>query len=140
MPEIISFDGFKLKPSQFKFKNKKEKYKFFDEALIESSQNFIRLSDEMLLEKMHISFSWYMLTRILSYSIIALNFILIFFLPTIITSGIAGLSILLFIISIIFSKKLDNFAFGRNFNKAFNEDDTVIETIRQNLINKRNSK
>lgn len=135
MPELVSFEGFKFKKTEFRFKNKKDMNKFFDDALIESTHKFIRLTDKMTLERMHIIFSWYMLLKIMAYSFVALSFITLFF-NTPILYFIAGSSLLSLLFSAILSKRLDKMAFGRNFfNEIANNTDS-IENIRQELINK----
>lgn len=133
MPDIISFEGFKFQKTEFIFKNKKQMNKFFDAALIESTQKFIRLNDQMLLEKMHVLFSWYMLLKVSAYVFISLA-IIFFQSPVLYFFGIS--SIILFIVSLILSKKLNNTAFSRTFINAINQNSDSLEAFRETLINK----
>ncbi|HOG74190.1 MAG TPA: hypothetical protein PLP47_04600, partial [Methanofastidiosum sp.] len=58
MATIMEFEGLKFKRTDFRFSNRQEMDKFFNEALIESPLKFIRLNDQMYVEKIHVNFSW----------------------------------------------------------------------------------
>jgi hypothetical protein len=133
---IVEFEGFKLKVKDFHFKNRKEMNKFFNEALIESPFKFVRLQDQMFIEKMHVIFSWMMISRILAFGL---------FVPAIIgllahAPQWLGISIILastffFLRSKWLSKILDRIAVGRSFFKVMAEDGmNSLEEVRQELI------
>jgi len=69
MTEVLEFDGLKLKKTEFRFISNKEINKFFNESLIESPLKFVRLNNQMFLEKMHVSLSWMQISKILSFAL-----------------------------------------------------------------------
>jgi hypothetical protein len=133
---VIEFEGLKLKVKDFRFKNQNEMNNFFNKALIESSFKFIRLQDQMFMEKMHVIFSWIMISRILAFG---------FFIPALlgILSGAPqwfGLSMVFISISFflrtkVLSRKLDNIAISRIFFNGMAENADSLEQVRQDLIN-----
>lgn len=138
MNSIVEFEGFKLKVKDFHFKSRKEMNKFFDKALIESPFKFIRLQDQLFIEKMHVIFSWMMISRILAFGLLIPAFVCTVYnvVPQWLGILIVFASIFFFLRSKWLSRRLDNIAFARTLFKdlADNSMDSLEET-RQELIN-----
>jgi len=136
---VIEFEGFKFKMKNFRFKNAKEMNNFFNEVLIESPFKFINLNDQMLIEKMHVSFSWMMISRILSFALFIPALIAVYNqAPQWVGVSIVFLSIFCFIRSKWLSRKLDGIASARIFFSGMSEDLTYLEEVRQELIKEKN--
>jgi hypothetical protein len=134
---ILTFEGFKFRRTNFRFRNKKAMNSFFNEALIESPVKFLNLIDARTLEKMHILFSWMMIHRIAVYIWLILSFFSIYYhASNKIVIGIVVMALFSFIISKVLSKNLDNAAFGRSFFTSMGENDNFefLEEVRQELI------
>jgi len=131
----IEFEGFKFKMKNFRFKNAAEMNKFFNEALIESPFKFLNLNDQMIIEKMHVSFSWMMINKILSYALFVPAFLGVYYqAPQWFGFSMVGASIFCFLRSKLLSRKLDRIASARIFFKGMSEDLTYLEEVRQELI------
>lgn len=135
---ILVFEGFKLKMKNFRFKNANEMNNFFNEALIESPFKFLRLNDEMIIERMHVSFSWMMVNKILAFALLVPAFLGVYYqAPQWFGMSFLGSSVLCFLKSKWLSRKLDGIASARIFFKGMSEDLTYLEEVRQELINKK---
>jgi hypothetical protein len=134
----MEFKGFKLKLKDFHFKNHKEMNKFFDKALIESPFKFIRLQDQLFIEKMHVAFSWMMISRILAFALsIPVIIGVIYNTPQWFGLLMVFISIFFFLRSKSLSKKLNDIAFVRNLFKDMSDTSMdSLEEVRQELINK----
>jgi hypothetical protein len=137
MNNIIEFEGFKLKATDFRFKSRKEMNKFFNEALIESPIKFIRLQNQLFLEKMHVLFSWMMISKILSFALFVPALIAIYYqAPKWVGISIVCLSIFFFLRTKYLSRRLDNIAGAKVFfNEMAENDMDSLEHVRQELIN-----
>ncbi len=135
--DIIEFEGFKLKIKDFRFKTRDEMNKFFNEALIESPFKFIRLQDQMFVEKMHVIFSWMMISKVLAFALFVPAFIgILLSAPQWFVFSIVFASIFFFLRSKRLSKRLNNIATGRMFFNQMAENDLdSLEQVRQELIN-----
>jgi hypothetical protein len=134
--DIIEFEGFKLKVKDFRFKSRDEMNKFFNEALIESPFKFVRLQDQMFIEKMHVVFSWLMISRILAFGLFVPAIIgLLLNAPQWFGISMVFASIFFFLRSKWLSKVLDNVATGRIFFNEMAENTDSLEEVRQELIN-----
>lgn len=137
MNNIIEFEGLKLKKTEFCFKSMKEMNKFFNEALIESPLKFVRLNNQMFLEKMHVALSWMQISKILSFVLFvpALAGIL-YNAPQWFGISMVAISIFFFLRSKWLSKRLDRLAGSRIFFNQMAENDLdSLEEVRQELIN-----
>jgi len=134
---IIEFEGFKLKVKDFRFKSRDEMNKFFNEALIESPFKFIRLQNQMFIEKMHVVFSWMMISKILSYALFIPAIVGIYYkAPQWFGISMVLMAVFFFLRSKWLSKILDHIATGRIFfNEIANNDMDSLEQVRQELIN-----
>jgi hypothetical protein len=133
---VIEFEGFKFKVKDFRFKSQNELNKFFNEALIESPFKFIRLQDQMFIEKMHVVFSWMMISKILAFGLFVPAIIgLIYNAPQWFGISIVFASIFFFLRSKWLSKVLDRIAIGRTFFNEMAENTDSLEEVRQELIN-----
>ena len=137
MNSIIEFEGFKLKVKDFHFKSRNEMNRFFDKALIESPFQFIRLQDQLFIEKMHVTFSWMMISKILAFALfIPAIFGMAYNAPQWFGISIIFTSIFFFLRSKWLSKRLNNIAFARTLFKEIADNDmTSLEQVRQELIN-----
>ena len=132
---ILEFEGLKFKNTEFNFRNNKEMNKFFDKVLIDSPLRFANLTDQMIVENMHIAFSKKMVTKIGSFVLLSIALIAIFIgASVLIGSAIVGLSVISFILNKRFEKTLNNLNFSRGMFEAMAESD-VLEEVRQDLIN-----
>lgn len=137
MTDILEFEGLKLKKTEFRFRNNKEMNKFFNEALIESPLKFVRLNNQMFLEKMHVALSWMQISKFLSFGLFipALMGIL-YNAPQWFGISMVVFSIFFFLRSKWLSKRLDRLAIGRTFFNQMAENDLdSLEEVRQELIN-----
>jgi hypothetical protein len=137
MTDILEFEGLKLKKTEFHFRNNKEMNKFFNEALIESPIKFVRLNNQMFLEKMHVALSWMQISKILSFALFipAIAGIL-YNAPQWFGISMVGISVFFFLRSKWLSKRLDRLAIGRTFFNQMAENDLdSLEEVRQELIN-----
>lgn len=137
MNSIIEFEGFKLKVKDFHFKSRNEMNKFFDKALIESPFKFIRLQDQLFVEKMHVIFSWMMISRILAFGLFIPALIAILYnAPDWLGTSTVFVSIFFFLRSKSLSKRLDNIAGARTLFKELADNGMdALEETRQELIN-----
>lgn len=136
MNGIIEFKGFKLKIKDFHFKNRNELNDFFNKALIESPFKFIRLQDQLFIEKMHVIFSWMMVSRILAFTLFIPALIgMAYNAPQWLGISIIFTSIFFFLRSKWLSKRLDNIAFARTlFKEMADSGMDSLEQARQELI------
>lgn len=134
---IVEFEGFKLKVKDFRFKSRDEMNKFFNEALIESPFKFIRLQNQMFIEKMHVVFSWMMISKILSYALFIPAIVGIYYnAPQWFGISMVSIAVFFFLRGKWLSKVLDHIATGRIFfNEMANNDPESLEQVRQELIN-----
>lgn len=138
MDNVIEFDGLKIRMERFRFRNTKEMNKFFDEALIESSNKFCNLNDQMIAEKMHVYFSWMTIYKFLSFVFLFLVFISIYYdASQWVGFLIMGISIWCFIRSRLLLVKLNKMLLTREFFKCMAEDITCLDDARQELIDKK---
>jgi hypothetical protein len=137
MESIIEFRGFKLKATDFRFKSRDEMNKFFNEALIESPLKFIRLQNQLFLEKMHVVFSWMMISKILSFALFVPALIAVYYqVPKWVGISIVFSSIFFFLRAKYLSRRLDNIAGAKIFfNEMAENDMDSLEHVRQELIN-----
>ncbi len=104
MEKILEFNGLRFKTS-FKFKNKKEECKYFNNSLIESIYKYQREQKKYYFEKLHILISYKTLCKLSAF----LMFIpIIFLINNHISFLFIGISILLFLVSnkFMFSKEV----------------------------------
>lgn len=135
---IIEFKGLKLKVKDFRFKSHNEMNKFFNKALIESPFKFVRLQDQLFIEKMHVTFSWMMVSRILAFALLIPAFVGIVYniSPQWLGISIVFVSIFFFLRSKWLKKRLDNIAFARVLFKEIADGGMdSLEEVRQELIN-----
>jgi hypothetical protein len=137
MTDILEFEGLKLKKTEFRFKNNKEMNKFFNEALIESPLKFVRLNNQMFLEKMHVALSWMQISKILSFALfIPAVAGILYNAPQWFGISMVATAIFFFLRSKWLSKRLDRLAVGRVFfNQMAEYDLESLEEVRQELIN-----
>lgn len=138
----MEFEGFKFFKKEFKFKNKLEYNKYFNNALIESPLQFIRLSKDEFNEKMHIALSWMAVLRIASWTLMGMAALGIFYKLGIVFGIIAiGLSVISMLASNVAKGKLDNLALGKSFSIQMYEMNNYenLEEVRQELIAEKNN-
>lgn len=138
----MEFEGFKFFKKEFKFKSKEEYNQYFNNALIESPFQFIRLSKEEFNEKMHIALSWMAAFRIASWVLMVMaplgmlsKFGMVFGFATI------GLSAISMLASNVAKGKLENLALGKSFSIQMYEMNNYenLEEVRQELIAEKNN-
>ena len=135
MQKIIEFEGFKFKKTNFRFKSTKDMNRFFNQALIESPIKFVRLNEQMFLEKMHVAFSWMMLSKFLAFALFVPALIAVYYnAPQWIGLSIVGLSLFFFMRKNMLSKRLHNLAAGQALIDSLAEDRDSLEEVRQELI------
>lgn len=132
----MEFNGLKLIKTNFRFSSKKEMNEFFDNALIESPIKFLHLVDQRFLEKIHVNFSWMVLTKFLVLLALSPAIIGIFYHAS---RGFGffwvGLSFGSLLISKKLCKRLFNLIKGReDFNLIHSNDMSYLEAIREELI------
>lgn len=131
----LMFEGWKFKSKDFAFKDTDSRNNFFDNALIESPIKFFRLNDKMLIERMHITYSWLFLFRALAYALLIPALILgIFNFPIWISISIMALSMLFKLRSKMLVKKMEKIALTREFFNNIQEASDIIEEVRKKLI------
>ena len=137
MATIMEFEGLKFKRTDFRFSNRQEMDKFFNEALIESPLKFIRLNDQMYVEKIHISFSWMLLMRFMTWVAFVPAFVGIYYgAPQWFGFACVGISLFSFFRTKGLQRRLNSLVAGRNFFKEMAENDmSSLEEVREELIN-----
>lgn len=137
MNSEMQFKGFKFRKSEFKFKNKKEYNKYFDNALIESPFQFIRISKAEFNEMIHIALSWMEITKIISWILLGTSI-----LSTVSNLGINfGLSMIVLglasmALSKLYKNKTEDLALGKSFCIQMYEMNNFenLESVREDLI------
>ena len=133
----MEFTGLKFKKSEFKFKNQKEYNQYFDNALIESPFQFIRISKAEFNENIHIALSWMEITKIIAWVLLGASVIsFIASLGSIIGISMIALGFILMEISKFFKIRTDNLAMGKAFCIQMYEMNNFenLEEIRKDLI------
>ena len=131
----LNLSEIKLRKTKFRFSNNKSLNKFFDDALIESPIKYVRLYEQRFQEIMQILVSWYIIIKIVAYTLLVI---------AIISAGFnlnLGLSITLFsfflqITSKFIIKKFEKYSFSLDTFKSLAESNNFeyLEEIRQYLI------
>jgi hypothetical protein len=138
----MEFYGFKFFKKEFKFKSKKEYNQYFNNALIESPFQFIRLSKEEFNEKIHIALSWMAALRIASWALMGMAALGIFC-KLGMTFGFVsiGLSVISMLVSNISKGRVENLALGKSFSIQMYEMNNYenLEEVRQELIKEKNN-
>lgn len=122
---------------EFKFKNKKERNKFFDQALIDGNERYKKVNERDFDEKLHILFSWKVLTYILSYVILFFLVPLYLFNLTNLTINICTIfvSLLCYMSSLFFEYILQKVNESKIFTMdMLEQNDESINEVRQQLI------
>lgn len=131
----LIFEGWKFKSKEFAFKNKVSRNKFFDKALIESPIKFFRLNDQMLVEKMHIAYSWLFLFRTSAYVLLVPALIgTLLRAPHWMNISIVILSMIFMLRSRMLTKRMGKIALTREFFNAMEEATDIVEEVRKKLI------
>jgi hypothetical protein len=133
----MEFEGLKLRTKSFKFSSKKKYNDFFNDALIDSPLQFIRLSKQEFDEKIHIAFSWMILTKVISWFLIGLSAILILaHVPWMLSLALVVFSFISMFASKIFNTKVEDLALGKSFVIGAYEMNNYenLEEVRQELI------
>jgi len=133
----MEFTGFKFRKSEFKFKNRKEYNKYFDNALIESPFKFVRASKAEFNEKIHIALSWMEITKIVAWVLLGVSILSsLVSLGTIFGISMIGLGFISMGLSKFFKNKVEDLAIGKSFCIQMYEMNNFenLEEIREDLI------
>ena len=138
----MEFEGLKLRSKAFKFASKKKYNQIFNDALIDSPLQFIRLSKQEFDEKIHIAFSWMILTKVLSWFLMGVSAILILaHVPWMLSLALVVFSFSGMIASKLFSSKVSDLALGKSFVIGAYEMNNYenLEEVRQELIKEKDN-
>lgn len=138
----MEFEGFKFFKKEFKFKNKAEYNRYFNNALIKSPFQFIRLSKEEFNEKIHIALSWMTVLRIASWVLMGIVALGIFYKLGMVFGFVSiGLSIISMLMSNFAKSRVENLALGKSFSIQMYEMNNYenLEEVRQELISEKNN-
>jgi hypothetical protein len=133
----MELEGLKFKIRDFYFINRKEMDIFFNKALIDSPFKFIRLTNQMLEEKIHVNFSWMILMKFFSFSLLVPPFIGYFYEASqLFGFFFIGSSVFCFFTYKYFHIKVNNLLIGKSFfNLMAKNDLSSLEEVREELIN-----
>ena len=133
----MEFEGLKFKKESFKFSSKKKYNDFFNDALIDSPLQFIRASKDEFDEKIHIAFSWMILTKIVSWALLGITAILILAHAGWVFPLVSvGLSFISMFSSKRLNSKVEDLALGKSFVIQMYEMNNYenLEEVRRELI------
>ncbi|MDD5649040.1 MAG: hypothetical protein PHF86_01285 [Candidatus Nanoarchaeia archaeon] len=137
----LNLSEIKLRKTKFKFSNNKSLNKFFDDALIESPIKYVRLYEQRFQEIMLVLASWYIIVKIVAYTLLGVAIILAVYNLNI-GLGVTLFSFLLQLISKLIMKKFQKYSFSLDTFKSISEgnDFEYLEEIRKDLIETKNLK
>lgn len=136
------FEGLKLKRKAFKFSSKKAYNQAFNDALMNSPLQFIRLSKQEFDEKIHIAFSWMILTKGLAYLLMSISVIfLLAHVSWMLSLAALVLSFSGMIASKLLGGKVEDLAFGKSFVIEMYEMNNYenLKEVRQELIKEKDN-
>ena len=130
------FDKIKLFKTDYRFRNEKASDKFFDDALIKSTAIYMKDLERSMDEKIHVSFSRHIISKLVAYTLLALTLFALATSSTIFGAAVLGLSFLSMILSRFLKSKTDDLAMAKNFTLGMLYSDNLkaLEGIRKDLI------
>ena len=132
----MEFTGIKLTKSEFKFKSKEEYQKYFNDALIESPFQFVRISKAEFNENIHIALSWSEITKIISWTLLGVSLIVsLLSVGLIFNISVIALGFLSLGISKLFKNKAKDLSMGKAFCIEMYESNNFenLEEVREDL-------
>ena len=133
METLVNYTELKFSNKEYKFSSKKEMGNFFDEAWIQNPANYKRMLKEYMNENIHVFFSWALLLKYVSYSLLLLVFIATLSTAPIMGSILLGASLFSLLISKYFSWKVKEENFSKEFTLSVLTPE-MLEAVRKELI------
>lgn len=129
MENKLIFEGLKFNTS-FNFKNRRQKTKYFNDLLFESSYLFQQRQKQYFSERMHVIFSF---EKVCKWLAIMFGSISILAIHTSFGYVTCLLMVLFGVMTLIYNRKFQNLMFRYSFSLQFYEDEELLSMMKDEI-------